>query len=144
MVRKKIELEYKPFKPEKINYAFLVMNNQGFINSETLENNCFCKAMQEKLLMEKDLLNKMSDEAVDIIRLMLIAPKDFLFTLSQITSINKKGYFMKIKKYPNQQTMKSRFRIWLMRVLKKKYACSYLDADIKAGKIIREIKALIN
>jgi len=140
--REKIKLKYKPFYPEKINHTFLVMNNQGYINSETLEQDCFCKAMQERVLIEKDLLNKMSSDAVDIIRLMIIAPKDFLFTLSQINSVNKKAYFNKTKN-SNHRTIKMRFRIWLMRLLKEKHNCSYLDADIKAGKIMREIKMLI-
>uniref|UniRef100_A0A6M3JMB6 Uncharacterized protein n=1 Tax=viral metagenome TaxID=1070528 RepID=A0A6M3JMB6_9ZZZZ len=141
-MRQKIELDYKPYFPESINHAFLVMTNQGFINSNKLEEKTFNKAKQERVVIEKDLLNKMSDDAVDIIRIMLIAPKEFLSILSQITSVNKKGYFNKVKT-STAHTIKFRFRIWLMRFLKEKYSCSYLDADIRAGKIIREIKALV-
>ena len=140
--RQKIELEYKPFNPENINHAFLVMNNQEYIDSGTLEDNCFCKAKQERIVIEKDLLDKMSSDAVDIIRIMLIAPKEFLFTLSQIASSNSKCSFNKVEN-AKHHTIKMRFRIWLMRFLKEKYSCSYLDADIKAGKIIREIKVLV-
>jgi len=146
-MRQKIKLEYKnsliyPYTAENINHAFLVMTNQGFINSEKLEEEIFNKAKQERLVIEKDLLNKMSADAIDIIRVMLIAPREFLFILSQITSINKKCYFMKVNKI-NKQSVKMRFRVWLIRFLKEKYNCTYLDADIKAGKIILEIKTLV-
>jgi len=140
--RQKINLKYKPFYPEKINHTFLVMTNQGYINSETIEKDCYCKAMQERIVIEKDLLNKMSSDAVDIIKIMLIAPREFLFIISQITNLSKRGYFNKTKN-SNRRTIKLRFRIWLMRFLKEKHKCSYLDADIRAGKIMREIKDLI-
>jgi len=146
-MRQKIKLDYKnslifPYTAENINHAFLVMTNQGFIHSDKLEEKTFNRAKQERIIIEKDLLCKMSPDAIDIIRIMLIAPTEFLFLLSQITSINKKCYFNKVK-FSTAHTIKFRFRIWLMRFLKEKYSCSYMEADIKAGKIIREIKTLV-
>ena len=137
MKRQKIKIPYKPFNSENVNHTFLVMNNQGYITSETLERETFIKANQEKITIEMDLLDKMSSDARDIIRIMLIAPKEFLFVLSQITSISKQRGAL------SSTNLKSRFRVWLIRFLKKKYGFNSWEADIEAGKVIREIKQLV-
>ena len=142
MKRKTIELDYKPFNSENVNYTFNIINNMDYIDSETLENRTFSKPIQEQIAIEMDLLEKMSNDAKDIIRIMLIAPREFLFVLSQITSISRRGVFT-ANKNSNHHTLKRRFRIWLMRFLKAKYNYGNGEADINAGKIIREIKELV-
>ena len=137
MKRQKIKITYKPFNSEHVNHTFLVMNNQGHITSETLENDTFVKASQERITIEVDLLEKMSEDARDIVRIMLVAPREFLFVLSRITGISRR------QRSTVKTNLKSKFRVWLIRFLKAKYNYNSWQADIKAGKVIREIKELV-
>jgi len=143
--REKIELKYKNFpSPLKINTAWQIMNFNSYIPSETIEDSIYTKATQEKSVIEHDILSKMSKDAKDIMKIIMMAPFDFLDVLSKITYIGKRTNFNSVKNLNPNITLKLRFRLWLTRFMKGEYNLTHNDADIKAGKIIREIKKLVH
>jgi len=106
---------------------------------------------QEMITIKKDMYEKLSPDAKEIIKRIHFSPINFLRSLASISygsfinSIKLKGRTIDqcMKNYKGMRNPK-RIKIYLRNNFREKYSCSLDTANRKAKKIISEIKNFIS